>query len=301
MGTAVSILDDLQDLKHLVETNLERCLDYGSDCPKTLRESMEYSLRAGGKRIRPIFVLLACEACGGDVEAAVPAACAVEMVHTYSLIHDDLPAMDNDDLRRGKPTNHIVFGEANAILAGDALLTNAFEVIATGIQPAETAIACCADLAGGAGSEGMVAGQVDDLLAEKLAENGNPVDLAQLEAIHRRKTGKLIAASLVMGGRIGCATEEQQDGLREYGISVGLAFQIADDLLDCRGDAAKVGKSLRKDQQQGKATYPGLLGIEESQRRAEQLIEHAQRSLLCFGERAARLDALARYIIERDQ
>ena len=181
MSTAVNILEDLQVFRQRVETELDRFLSVGSECPPVLRDAMEYSLQAGGKRIRPILVLLACEACGGNIDHAIPAACAVEMVHTYSLIHDDLPAMDDDPIRRGKPTNHIVFGEANAILAGDALLTNAFEVLATQIQPAEIAAACCADLAKGAGSEGMVAGQVVDLQAEKSAETGEIVEVSQLE------------------------------------------------------------------------------------------------------------------------
>lgn len=301
MSTAVNILEDLQIFRQKVESELEGFLRLSSACPPVLRESMEYSLQAGGKRIRPILVLLACEACGGDVDRAIPAACAVEMVHTYSLIHDDLPAMDDDPVRRGKPTNHIVFGEANAILAGDALLTFAFEVLATQIQPVEIAAACCADLAKGAGPEGMVAGQVVDLQAEKSVETDEKIEVSQLEAIHRRKTGRLIAASLLMGGRIGGASAEQLKCLEEYGISVGLAFQIADDLLDCTGDEAKMGKAAGKDEQRGKATYPGLLGVQESRLRAEQLVGNAQQALQCFEERGHRLEALARYIIERDR
>jgi geranylgeranyl diphosphate synthase, type II len=192
--------------RDLIETSLAGYLHpeglAGSDCPDRLREAMSYSLMAGGKRLRPVLVLLSCEACGGDPQSAIPAACALEMVHTYSLIHDDLPAMDNDDLRRGRPTCHKQFGEALAILAGDALLTLAFEVIAKDVQPPGTAAACCADLASAAGAVGMVGGQVADLAAEDECLNPNyQPTLEQLEGIHRRKTGRLLTCGLVMGAR----------------------------------------------------------------------------------------------------
>ncbi|MAG92649.1 MAG: farnesyl-diphosphate synthase [Planctomycetaceae bacterium] len=287
-----------QPLRLQVETQLERCLNrLGSDCPDRLREAMAYSLLAGGKRLRPVLVLLATEACGGTIEAALPAACAIEMVHTYSLIHDDLPAMDDDDLRRGRPTNHIQFGEAMAILAGDALLTLAFEIAANEITPAETAAACCADLAEAAGSVGMVGGQVVDLEAEHQHDERS---LEYLESIHRRKTGALLASSLILGARIGGADRDTIAIFEIYGKSVGLAFQITDDLLDRTGNPEIIGKAVRKDQTQGKLTYPTLLGVEESRRRAEILIDFAKQSIAPLGNRGRRLEQLAEFVLERD-
>jgi geranylgeranyl diphosphate synthase type II len=275
------------------------------DCPVTLRESMAYSLLAGGKRLRPLLVLLTAEACGGDVETALPAACAIEMVHTYSLIHDDLPAMDNDDFRRGRPTNHKVYGEAMAILAGDALLTLAFEVVARQIQPASVAAACCVDLAGASGWCGMVAGQVADLEAEAAGPElavtlGTKVALNQLEAIHRRKTGRLLTSAVTLGARVAQAAPDLINCLEHFGKCVGLAFQIADDLLDVTGEASKLGKGVRKDATLGKMTYPGLLGMEESRRRADALIDDACRSLQPLGPQADKLAALARFVTQRD-
>ena len=273
---------------------------------------MQYSSLAGGKRLRPILVLLACEACGGQVDRALPAACAIEMVHTYSLIHDDLPAMDDDDLRRGSPTCHRQFDEATAILAGDALLTRAFEIIARDLQPPEVAAACCADLASAAGPVGMVGGQVADLAAEGRWESnpGAPggdigaerhhAALRRLESIHRRKTGRLLSCALTLGGRVAAAPPDILRRLEVYGKDVGLAFQIADDLLDVDGNAVKMGKNVQKDANSGKLTYPGLLGVEESRHRAQQLVESACRQLDPLGENADKLRRLARYVIERD-
>ncbi|MBW3539255.1 MAG: polyprenyl synthetase family protein [Planctomycetes bacterium] len=268
------------------------------ECPTRLREAIGYSLLAGGKRLRPILALSAAEACGGEtaLEAAFPAACAVEMIHTYSLIHDDLPAMDDDDLRRGKPTNHVVFGEAGAILAGDALLTLAFEVLARDVQPPEVAAACCADLARASGAEGMVGGQSADLEAESTAEPS----LEQLEAIHRRKTGALLSSALTLGGRIGGAERGTLRGLERYGQAVGLAFQIADDLLDLTGETDRMGKGVRKDADHGKLTYPALLGVEASRAKARELIDEACGALAPLGERSRRLESLAQFVLERD-
>ncbi len=246
--------------------------------------------------MRPVLVLLSCEACNGEIEAAMPAACAIEFVHTYSLIHDDLPAMDDDDLRRGRPTNHRQFDEATAILAGDGLLTMAFEVIAAVSKPPEVAAACVADLAGAAGVEGMVGGQMADLQAE----NAGIVSVDQLEAIHLRKTGRLLRSALTMGSRIAQAGPDTLEMLDHFGKCVGLAFQIADDLLDISGDATKMGKAVHKDADHGKLTFPGLLGVEASRRRAEELIEEACRSLAPLGDRGQRLEALARFVLERD-
>ena len=284
-------------LRAQVDAELERFIGaLDSDCPERLREAMAYSLLAGGKRLRPVLVLLACEACGGDPPRAMPAACAMEMIHTYSLIHDDLPAMDDDDTRRGRPTNHVQFDEATAILAGDALLTLAFEITAAGVRPTDIAAACCADLASAAGAVGMVGGQMADLLAEQ-----DPIgDAQQLEAIHRRKTGRLIQCSTRLGARIAGASPQTLDQLSKYGQCVGLAFQIADDLLDVAGDPVRMGKGVRKDADHGKLTYPALLGEQASRAKAEALIEEACRAIAPLGERGRPLEALARFVLERD-
>ncbi len=292
----VLLQDSWSTFRSEVDHALERYVEAAPGCPPELQQAMSYSLMAGGKRLRPILVLLACEACGSDPKTAMPAACAVEMVHTYSLIHDDLPAMDDDDLRRGQPTNHVVHGEASAILAGDALLTLAFEVLATDINPPQVAAACCADLARAAGRSGMVGGQVADLEAE----TADAPTVEQLEQIHRRKTGCLLACSLTLGGRIAQAEEDALRALSTYGRCLGLAFQITDDLLDVAGDSAALGKSVGKDVAQGKLTYPALLGEAESRKRAQKLIDEACHCLKGFGDPGRRLEALAQFVLERD-
>lgn len=224
----------------------------------------------------------------------MPAACAVEMVHTYSLIHDDLPAMDDDDLRRGRPSCHAKFGVATAILAGDALLAQAFEVLMD-VQPAEVAARCCAALAQAAGASCLVGGQEDDLKAEFVN-----LGLDELESIHRRKTGALIVTSLRLGAFIGQADERQLAALGTYGEKLGLAFQIVDDLLDLEGDEDKLGKRIGKDLDQGKLTFPKVLGVAASRQWAEGLVEEALNAVAPFGERAAGLAALARYVLERN-
>ena len=338
---------DLVSLRELIHARLESYVSAASapdssDCPETLREAMAYSLLAGGKRLRPVLVLLTCEACGGAIDAALPAACAIEMIHTYSLIHDDLPAMDDDDYRRGRLTNHKVFGEAMAILAGDALLTLAFEVIARDTHPGSVAAACCADLASAAGWCGMVAGQVADIEGETRVEGRgmrvegegedpltltlSPEDggegtkqktrasalsqpstlnprlstLTQLEAIHRRKTGRLLCSAVTLGARVAQADTNLVNRLEEFGKRVGLAFQIADDLLDVTGDAAKLGKGVGKDATLGKMTYPALLGVEESRRKADALIDEACQLLEPLGEKGHKLVELARFVTQRD-
>ena len=257
---------------------------------------MAYALLAPGKRLRPMLVLHAAEACQGTLAAAMPAACAVEMVHAYSLVHDDLPAMDDDDLRRGLPTCHKKFGEALAILAGDGLLTQAFEVLATQIQPPSVAARCCGVLARAAGPCNMVGGQADDMDSHHAGG-----DLDGLCAIHRRKTGAMIEASLELGGLAADADDDQLAALRNYGRCLGLAFQITDDLLDVRSNAQAVGKRTGKDAQRGKLTFPGLLGIEQSDQRARQLVAEACTALAPFNGRAERLEALARYVVERNR
>jgi geranylgeranyl diphosphate synthase type II len=281
--------------RQMVDAALDRYSSLSDDCPSQLREAIRYSLLAPCKRLRPALVLFAAEACGGTWEAALPAACAVEMVHTYSLIHDDLPAMDNDDLRRGRPTCHKAYGEAMAILAGDALLTLAFEVLAKDIRPAAMAAKACAALAEAAGATALVGGQADDLSLEHM-----PGDLATLEHIHRRKTGAMFLVSLRLGGFAAGASETQQTALERFGRKIGLAFQIADDLLDVEGDEVAMGKRVGKDSEHGKLTFPGLLGIDESRRRALKLIEEACEAIAPLGEKRAGLEALARYIVERN-
>ncbi|MDX1968000.1 MAG: polyprenyl synthetase family protein [Planctomycetaceae bacterium] len=286
----------IRQWRELVHQRLSDYMQPADDCPPRLREAMAYSLLAGGKRLRPLLTILACEACGGDPMASVPAACALEMVHTYSLIHDDLPAMDDDDFRRGRPTNHKVYGEALAILAGDALLTLAFEVMARDVQPPTVAAACCADLAAAAGDCGMVAGQVVDIEAEQMGLS----TAAELEAIHRRKTGLLITCSLIVGGRIAQIDAARLDVLRKFGQCVGLAFQITDDLLDVSGNPEKLGKGVQKDAGAGKLTYPGLLGVAESRRRADVLIDEAATLAETFGDAGRHLVDLARFVGQRD-
>ena len=318
MSVAVQQFEaELVAIRDRVNARLAESLAPLDDCPAALRESMAYSLLAGGKRLRPILVLFACEACGGLIDDAMPAACAIEMIHTYSLIHDDLPAMDDDDVRRGRPTNHKVYGEAMAILAGDALLTLAFEVIARNTRNGSVAAACCADLASAAGWCGMVGGQVADLEAEKRLEHryssqtthdthddvgqtDSGQSLFQLEAIHRRKTGRLLCSAVTLGARVAQADTTLVQRLQEFGKHVGLAFQIADDLLDVTGDAAKLGKNVGKDATLGKMTYPGLLGIEASRRKADDLIQEACRLLEPLGSRADKLISLAHFVTRRD-
>ncbi len=269
----------------------------GAACPDRLAGAMRYSLMAGGKRLRPILAMMAAETCGADPARALPGACALEMVHTYSLIHDDLPAMDDDDLRRGRPTCHKAFDEATAILAGDALLTLAFEVVARHVQPAEAATASVVTLAEAAGAAGMVGGQMADLLAEGRTDGTAEL----LEAIHRRKTGALLRSALQLGALAAGANETEHRALDAYGAAVGLAFQVVDDLLDVQGDEAKLGKRVGKDSGLGKWTYPGFLGVEGSRAKARQLADDAVEALGPLGERGGRLRALALQLVERDR
>ncbi len=284
-----------QEVRTGVDFALSEYTEFGGGCPQRLREAMRYSLLAPGKRLRPMLVLAAAEACGGDRKRALPAACAVEMVHAYSLVHDDLPAMDDDDLRRGQPTCHKQFDEATAILAGDALLTLAFQVLARDIRPAEIAVECCAVLAEAAGATGMVGGQIDDL-AGQFCDEG----LAALEAIHRRKTGAIFQASLRLGALVAGADDEQLSALAAYGQRMGLVFQITDDLLDVRGDATAMGKRVGKDSGRGKLTFPKVLGVEQSDERARALVIEACAALTPLAPHAEPLHALAHYVVERD-
>jgi geranylgeranyl diphosphate synthase type II len=284
-----------RSLRRDIDAALECCTHYGQGCPPYLAEAIRHSLLAPGKRLRPMLVLMACQACGYDSSRALAAACSVEMIHTYSLIHDDLPAMDDDDMRRGLPSCHAKFGEATAILAGDALLAQAFEVLATGTRPPDVAAHCVAELAKAAGACHLVGGQEDDLKAEF-----SVLGIEQLEAIHRRKTGAMIRVSLRLGGIVGQANDGQLAALDQYGERLGLAFQIVDDLLDLQGTAAALGKRTKKDSEHGKLTFPGLLGVEESRRRAGELVAGAIDAVGIFGPKSEPLAALAKYVLERD-
>ncbi len=274
-----------------VEAAMRGWFDTWHGAPPRLVEAMAYSLFAGGKRLRPGLALGACELIRGDDTPALPAACAIEMIHTYSLIHDDLPAMDDDDLRRGMPTCHVKFGEAMAILAGDTLMTMAFDVLA---DTGRTDV--IREIARASGVNGMAGGQILDLEAEE-----NPVDLAGLQAIHRAKTGALIRCSVRSGGMLGGADAAQLDALTRYGEAIGLAFQIADDVLDIVGNEADIGKPVGSDAKQHKITYPVLVGIDESRRLATEAMDEAIEALNLFGGDADTLRDLARYIVSRDK
>ncbi len=268
-----------------------------SPVPPVIREAMSYSIMAGGKRLRPILALASYEACGGRPEDIVPCASALEVIHTYSLIHDDLPAMDNDDMRRGRPTNHKVFGEAMAILAGDALLTEAFLMVldTDGKAGRDALLGAIRELALASGVGGMVGGQVQDIISE-----GAEPDPETLRFIHKHKTGALIAASVRLGGILAGADEAVMAALTEYGENLGLAFQIVDDVLDVKGDASVMGKPTGSDQQKKKMTYPALYGVDDSMKKAGELIDRAIDALEPLGEGAEPLREIARYIISRN-
>jgi geranylgeranyl diphosphate synthase type II len=287
----------LKERAELVELALAECVDAPAGASARLAEAMRYSLLAGGKRLRPILALASCEAVGGEIAAAMDLACAVEMIHTYSLIHDDLPCMDDDDFRRGRATNHKVYGEAIATLAGDALLTDAFKVLAraTGAGVAASVVLeTIAELASAAGSAGMVGGQVIDLLGE-----GKSKTLEELEELHGKKTGALFLASVRGGARMGGANAAQIASLDAYARALGLAFQVVDDLLDVQGTTEQMGKRTQKDSERGKATYPAILGIERSLDLARELESRAHRALAGFDERAVALRELATFVVER--
>ncbi|WP_127533837.1 polyprenyl synthetase family protein [Paenibacillus kobensis] len=286
-----------------VESALRTIVPSNWDIPSLLRDSMNYSVEAGGKRLRPALVLAAAYAvkCEPDaIKAAMPVACAIELIHTYSLIHDDLPAMDNDDYRRGKLTNHKVYGEAMAILAGDALLTHAFYAIVQASRahgvPAATALQIVEELSVYAGASGMVGGQAADMLGEQ-----GETSFEQLRYIHLHKTSDLIVFSLRAGALIGGANEEQLQRLTEFGTSLGLAFQIQDDILDLVGDETKLGKKTNSDVEQHKVTYPFLIGLDESRAEVERLTDDAKRALDQAGlEGPSRLFGIADYLMKRD-
>ncbi|MEG3439128.1 farnesyl diphosphate synthase [Pannus brasiliensis CCIBt3594] len=290
-----SLASYLQERAAIVEEALDRSLPIGD--PAKIYEAMRYSLLAGGKRLRPILCLASCELSGGSIEMALPTACALEMIHTMSLIHDDLPAMDNDDYRRGKLTNHKVFGEDIAILAGDGLLAYAFEYVATrtrGVPPLQI-IDVLARLGRTVGAAGLVGGQVLDLESE-----GKPdISAETLSFIHTLKTGALLETSVVSGAILAGASPEDIDRLTRYAKNIGLAFQIVDDVLDITATTEELGKTAGKDLQAQKATYPSLWGIEGSMSRARELVEEAIERLSVYGPAAEPLRAIARYIVSR--
>ncbi|SEN22405.1 polyprenyl synthetase family protein [Lihuaxuella thermophila] len=297
----VSIQDYIQTKAKWVHQALDQYTREMTGIPEILLESMRYSLLAGGKRLRPVLVLATAEACGGDAEKALPFACALEMIHTYSLIHDDLPCMDNDDFRRGKPTNHKVFGDAQAILAGDALLTEAFGLMAAGAKQAGlsagTALTIIEEASRCAGAKGMVGGQVSDLLSEN-----RTITLEELESIHRRKTGDLIAFAVRTGARLAGASDGLLSALTRFAYGLGLAFQIQDDILDVIGDQHLIGKPVGSDQARNKATYPALLGLEASKQKLREVTDAAKAELLGHDPfHPNRLLEIADYLLTRDR
>ncbi|MCC6158662.1 MAG: polyprenyl synthetase family protein [Deltaproteobacteria bacterium] len=283
-----------------VDAHLEQVMDLRSDLFGGIVESMRYSLFAGGKRVRPILALAACEAVGGDIELALPAASALELMHTYTLIHDDLPAMDNDDFRRGRPTNHKVYGEAMALLAGCGLLSIAFEIVARqateGRIAHERATRAIAMLADAIGWRGVIGGQAIDIDA-----TGKEIDLARVRDICFHKTATLIAASVTVGAVAGGGDEAQIAALGRYGRAIGLAFQVADDILNVEGDAEKLGKGTGTDAGAGKTTFPSVMGLDGAKTYARELLDEANAALAPFGPRADALRAIADYIVTRDR
>jgi geranylgeranyl pyrophosphate synthase len=291
----VDFKEELHSKVQLTDRAIRQILDDQTEIPARLKEAMAYMLFSPGKKIRSAIVLWCCELIGGQVnDAATAAAAAIEMVHTYSLIHDDLPAMDDDDMRRGRPSCHKQYDEAVAILAGDALLTLAFEVLSTQVQDAEMAVRMVRILSNAAGAAGMIAGQMDDMLAEK-----TPGTLELLRRIHINKTSRMFAAAAGLGAIAGGASSQQLGALLEYGLKLGLCFQIADDILDVTAESVQLGKTAGKDMQQGKLTYPSLVGLDESKKKAEQVTRQALDSLAGFNSRAGLLRQLAEQMLNR--
>lgn len=286
----------LTEKKLLVEKKLDLLVPEDSEIP-VIREAMRYSLFAGGKRLRPILALMSCELFSGNEEEVLPFACCIEMIHTYSLIHDDLPSMDNDDFRRGKPTNHKVYGEGYAVLAGDALLNHAFETMAGIIakNPKPEYIRAMEHISRASGVSGMIGGQCIDLYYENKS-----IDLDTLIKMHSKKTGALITASLVVGAILSKAGKDDINCIKEFGDLIGLAFQVTDDILDVSGSEEKLGKSVNKDVKFHKSNFISFYGLEKSMQIAKELIEEAKLKLDGYGDRANYLRKLADYIIERD-
>ncbi len=295
---ALDLKEHLKEKKRLVDKFLDDYLPKADVHPKALHEAMRYSLFAGGKRVRPILCIASCEAVGGDIDTVMPVASAIELIHTYSLIHDDLPAMDNDDYRRGRPTNHKMYGEAIAILAGDALLTLAFDLLSDkGLNKrldSDSLLSIIKRLSSASGSAGMVGGQAADIQA-----SGKEVNLPEVEYIHIHKTGALIRASVCIGAIAGNASKDALSALTRYGEAIGLAFQIADDVLDIEGSKDEIGKDVGSDIAKEKVTYPSVIGISESKKLAKGLIDKSIEAISTLGDKAEPLREIARYIVER--
>lgn len=286
--------DYIHGYKETINQQLEQLI-YSLQMPERLRESMLYSIHAGGKRIRPILLLMACEAYGGSPQRALPVGCAVEMVHTYSLIHDDLPAMDNDDTRRGIPTNHKKFDDATAILAGDGLLTASFFTMANhDLLHAEEKVFLTRELSKASGAEGMVAGQMLDMEAEK-----QELTLEKLEEVHKHKTGELLRFSAVAGAYIGGASNEQLVAIERYAKKLGLLFQVQDDILDVIGDEEEIGKPVGSDEGNHKSTYPQLLGLEGAIEQRDYYASQARKALKDAGVESTLLEEFIDYIQHR--
>ena len=285
-----------QERLQLVEAQLEKELKANPSLDSKLGEAMEYSLMAGGKRMRPMLLMAAADAVGGRGTDFLTAACAMEMIHTYSLIHDDLPAMDNDDYRRGKLTNHKVYGDGMAILAGDALLTLAFEVVLRQEADPAVKLAVVREFAIAAGQSGMVGGQAMDLEAE-----GQKIDMGTLQQLHMGKTGALFHAAIRSGAMLAGASEEELAALTTYADKFGLAFQITDDILDVTGDEALIGKPVGSDERNDKSTYVTLTSLEESRKLAEETVAEAEAALAPLGEKAGFLRELVEYLLKRNK
>jgi geranylgeranyl diphosphate synthase type II len=300
----VTLQEYLQEKRALVDAALDAHLPAATTHPSVIHEAMRYAVLGGGKRIRPIVAIAAAESVGADVEPLLMHLCALELIHTYSLVHDDLPPLDNDDLRRGRKTTHVIYGEAMGVLTGDALLTEAFSWLARpipGLEPARQ-LRAIAEVATAVDSTGMIGGQVADIVAER-SHQADSSDheslLRELEFIHRNKTGKLFTGSVVLGGLLGGASEEQLAALRRYADALGLAFQIVDDLLDIEESSATLGKTAGKDVEQGKLTWPALLGVESARSEVQRLLSEALRNADMIAGPVNYLAPIARFICER--
>lgn len=293
-----NFLDKLKEKAMIIEEALESYMPKEDEYPEMIHQAMRYSLLGGGKRLRPIMVMAAAEAVGGDQYKVLPVACAMEMIHTYSLIHDDLPAMDDDNYRRGKPTNHAIYGDAIAVLAGDALLTMAFEIMSKIQDPEikpEAVLRVINEISSAAGTRGMIGGQVVDICSENIEISGET-----LKYIHTHKTGALFKASLRAGAILCSATEEQISALTRYAYFLGLGFQITDDVLDIEGDEEKLGKAVGSDQKKKKSTYPSIYGIQEAKQMAREAVAESLLSLEHFDGKADLLRDISRFLLERD-
>ncbi len=287
--------EKLREIAELIDARLDAYLAEKDNPQKIIYEAMRYSVFAGGKRLRPVLMLAVCDMCGGDRNEVIPFACAMEMIHTYSLIHDDLPAMDNDDLRRGMATSHIKFGEATAILAGDALLNRAFEVVSeySGAYP-DRAMKAIHTLALSSGTEGMIGGQIVDMESE-----GRDISLSELEYLHLNKTGAIIRSACAIGAIMSGAQEDKLEAIDEFAKNLGIAFQIQDDILDAVGTEEELGKPIGSDEQEGKNTYVKIVGLKRSKELAAEYSERSKKALGIFGDKAEFLVSLVDYLTDR--